>query len=84
MIKISKNRFEDPKNDYLGIKDNKFYINAFELAPLGTKEWNLEKVLQEDLNFTENDRGVIAGMANNESLPFTDSTFDCYISSLSL
>ena len=41
-------------------------------------------VLQENLNFTENDRAVIAGIANNESLPFTDGTFDCYISSLSL
>jgi ubiquinone/menaquinone biosynthesis C-methylase UbiE len=84
MIKMSKNRFEDPKNDYLAIQGNKAKITASELAPLGTKEWNLEKVLQEDLNFTENDRAVIAGIANNESLPFTDGTFDCYISSLSL
>lgn len=81
---MSKNRFEDPKNDYLAIPGNKAKVNAFELAPLGTKEWNLEKVLHEDLNFTQNDRAVISGTGNNESLPFTDGTFDCYISSLSL
>ena len=84
MIKMSKNRFEDPQNDYLAIHGNKAKISPSELAPLGTKEWNLEKILKEDLDFTENDRAVIAGIANNESLPFNDGTFDCYISSLSL
>ena len=84
MIKLSKDRFEDPKNDYIAIPGNKVKIVASELAPLGSKEWDLEKVLKDDLNFTENDRAVIAGTGNNESLPFTDGTFDCYISSLSL
>lgn len=45
MIKMSKKRFEDPANDYSQIAGNKFQINATELAPLGTKEWQLEKVL---------------------------------------
>lgn len=84
MIKMSKKRFEDPKNEYYAIPGNKAKVTASELAPFGTKEWNLEKVLSDELNFTESDRAVIAGIGNNESLPFTDATFDCYISSLSL
>jgi dTDP-D-glucose 4,6-dehydratase len=50
MIKMSKNRFEDPQNDYLAIHGNKAKISPSELAPLGTKEWNLEKILKEDLD----------------------------------
>ena len=59
MIKLTQNRFEDPKNDYIVIPGNKVSINASEIAPLGTKDWDLEKVLLENHNFTENDRAVI-------------------------
>jgi hypothetical protein len=41
------------------IPGNKVSINASEIAPLGTKDWDLEKVLLENHNFTENDRAVI-------------------------
>jgi ubiquinone/menaquinone biosynthesis C-methylase UbiE len=45
MIKLAKNRFEDATNDYLAIEGNKVKISPSEIAPLGTKEWNLEKIL---------------------------------------
>ena len=32
----------------------------------------------------ETDRMVIAAVGNNESLPFKDGSFDCYISNLSM
>ena len=38
----------------------------------------------EELKLQKADRAVIAATANNESLPFKDETFDCYIASLSL
>lgn len=36
------------------------------------------------IGFKKNERAVFASVANNESLPFNDSTFDCYLASLSL
>lgn len=54
------------------------------LAELGHKTWDLEDYLVNNLKFQENSRVVIAATANNESLPFKDESFDCYLASLSL
>jgi len=37
-----------------------------------------------NISFNSNKRLVISRLANNESLPFKNETFDCYISCLSL
>ena len=84
MIKLSKVKFDDPNSDYSSVPGNKYISKPEGLGDLGTHNWDLEVFIEEELQFKGTDRAVIAAAANNESLPFKDETFDCYLASLSL
>jgi hypothetical protein len=49
MIKLSKSKFEDPKNEYGMIPGNKLSIMPKELTTLGQHDWDLEAHLQNEL-----------------------------------
>lgn len=80
MIRLMKDKFDDPESDYTVIPGNKYDIKDEELIPLGQQTFDLE----ERIKISSKDRFVLGCLANNECLPFKDGTFDCYISNLSL
>ena len=77
MIELTKAKFEDPQNDFLKIPGNEIDIKAEELLPIGDKGFQLE-------NIDAIKRMVFGRLANNESLPFSEGSFDCYLGNLSL
>ena len=83
MIKQTKAKIESEGSEYLTIKGNQAEIRVEELAPIGDKTFDLEKYLS-DKGFSESNRYVLGSLANNESLPFKNATFDCYLANLSL
>lgn len=83
MIRLTKQKFEDPDTEYLAIPGNSLDVRTEELLPLGEKTFNLESYL-EGVGFSKEKRHVLGCLANNECLPFADGSFDCYIANLSL
>ena len=71
MIQKLQERFNE--SDFSESTCNKTMINDQEL-PVGFEIPNINSF----------SRMVIAGIANNEALPFKDGQFDCYIANLSL
>lgn len=83
MLKLMNDKFADPDADYNVIPGNKAVIKDTELKPLGEKSFEVEAFLKEQ-GIGEKDRLVLGAVANNESLPFADGQFDCYLGNLSL
>ena len=76
-----KSKFEEDQ-DFHAVQGNKCDIRVEEFSH---RSIDLEAHLEKDLSFNmQTDRGVIGRLANNESLPFKDETFDCYMACLSL
>ena len=83
MLKLAKNKFDDPASDYNAISGNKYFITDEYMAPLDSHNFDLEAEIRSK-GYEDHGRFVFGCRANNESLPFADSTFDCYISNLSI
>lgn len=82
MVSFLKEKFEDPSSDYLNIPNNRLLVKLEELKPFGEQTFNIEDSLK--VNGFEGKRVVMGALANNECLPFTDGSFDCYLGNLSL
>eukprot|EP00347_Sterkiella_histriomuscorum_P001934 403370107 len=85
MMEMTQAKFQDKEvsGSYTYVPGNKFKIVADEVVPFGDHSFDIEEQLREN-GVTENERFVFGCQANNESLPFKDQSFDCYISNLSL
>ena len=83
MIRLTKEKFEDPINEYIAIPGNKCFFQPKQILPLAEHSLNIEGIMK-DHGIEGSDRFVFGCCANNESLPFKDDSFDCYISNLSL
>ena len=75
MISRLQERFE--ASEWKLIPGNQSIIRAEELGKTDDKSFQIPSNPLDS-------RLVIAGVANNEALPFEDSQFDCYIANLSL
>lgn len=85
MMVLAKKRFDDKEisQSYTSNPANKYHIIADEVLPLGDHSFDIEQALKEQ-NIEATDRFVLGCQANNESLPFKDGSFDCYLANLSL
>ncbi|CDW78817.1 UNKNOWN [Stylonychia lemnae] len=85
MMELTKQKYDDLNwsSGYTDVAGNKYYITSESLLPLGDHSFDLEEELKKHVE-NENDRFVFGCQANNESLPFKDDTFDCYLANLSL
>ena len=83
MIRLTQKKFEDPLYEYIVIPSNKANFLPKHILPVGEHSLNIESKLKEH-GILDSDRFVFGCCANNESLPFKDDSFDCYISNLSL
>jgi ubiquinone/menaquinone biosynthesis C-methylase UbiE len=83
MMVKTKAKFDDASEEYNMIAYNKHSIRTESLLPLGDHSFDLEQAIT-TLRSSETDRLVFGCQANNESLPFADATFDCYLANLSL
>ncbi len=82
MVK-TKAKYEPEESFYSSICGNKVLIRTDDVAPLGEHSFDLEEEIKKHTESPE-DRFVFGCKANNESLPFKDETFDCYLANLSL
>ncbi|TNV76995.1 hypothetical protein FGO68_gene5570 [Halteria grandinella] len=73
MIGMYKEKFEGDE-DFTQLKNNKLSII----------KGDIENGFNPESYFEDGKRSVVAGLANNEALPFTDASFDCYLANLSL
>ncbi|CDW81850.1 UNKNOWN [Stylonychia lemnae] len=85
MMKLTKQKYDDLNwsSGYTDVIGNRYDITTEALLPLGEHSFDLEEEIKKH-NQNESDRFVFGCQANNESLPFKDDTFDCYLANLSL
>ena len=83
MVAMAEEKFKDPENEFCAFPYNKVHFRHDEDLLDGTVKLNLQEVRDAHLK-DEKDRLVFGCISNNEFLPFSDNTFDCYISALSL
>ena len=83
-----REKFEDKdfSSGFSDVKGNSFEIRDEEVLPFDNHSFDLEEeVIKRHLNVLDLEGKLVFGCkANNESLPFKDETFDCYIANLSL
>lgn len=83
MATMAEEKFRDPENEFCALPHNKVHFRHDEYLLDGTLKLDLQEVRIAHVT-DERDRLVFGCISNNESLPFPDSTFDCYIAALSL
>ena len=82
-MEYTKQKYDDPSQEYNLIPGNKHFIRTDDLLPIGEHSFDLEEEIAKHRE-NESDRLVLGCRANNESLPFKDGTFDCYLANLSM
>ncbi|CDW71332.1 ubiquinone menaquinone biosynthesis methyltransferase [Stylonychia lemnae] len=85
MMELVQSKFDDKElsSGYTDVAGNKYHITTEPLLPLGDHTFDIEEEIKKHTE-NESDRIVFGSQANNESLPFKDESFDCYIANLSL
>lgn len=85
MMESMKKRFDnkDISESFTAVPHNKVKILSTEAVPAGDHTLDIEKVLEEE-KVGDTDRFLFGCQADNQSLPFTDCSFDAYLANLSL
>ncbi|CDW79798.1 coq5 family protein [Stylonychia lemnae] len=82
MMELTNTKFQESEWGSQ-ISGNSFNITPEQLTQLGDHSYDLENQISKYME-NEHNRFFMGCQANNESLPFKNDTFDCYIANLSL